>query len=76
MRFKIILVINKDQQKVCEQYCNKEIDLDKSVIEEGRELFIVYKDGGYFTHETVESIENFEKYGLRISTSKKVWFIH
>ena len=30
---KIILILNKDKQRVCEQYCYKELDLDKSIIE-------------------------------------------
>lgn len=76
MVHKIILILNKDKQRVCEQYCYKEIDLDKSIIERGLELLIYYKDGSRFKHEVVKSIEGFGEYGLKIVTSKKIWFIY
>ena len=77
MIHKIILILNKDGQRVCEQYCYKELDLDKSIIERDLELFIYYKDGSHFKHhEFVKSIEGFGEYGLKVTTSKKVWFIY
>lgn len=76
MVHKIILILNKDEQRVCEEYCYKELDLDKSVIERDLELLIYYKDGSHFKHEVVKSIDGFGAYGLKIVTSKKVWFIY
>ena len=77
MIHKIILILNKDKQRVCEQYCYKELDLDKSIIQRDIELFICYKDGSYFKHhEVVKIIEGFGAYGLKITTSKKEWFIY
>lgn len=75
--YRIILIINKKtKDRVCNQYCYKPIDIQKSVIEIGKELFIVYKDYGRFKHETVEHIEDFEGCGLKITTTKKIWFIY
>lgn len=76
MSHKIILILNKDKQRVCEQYCYKELDLDKSIIEKDRELVIYFKYGGHFKHEFVKNIERFEEHGLKITTSKKEWFIY
>lgn len=76
MIHKIILILNKDEQRVCEYYCYKEIDLDKCIIETGLELVIYYKNGSHFKHEVVKSVEGFGEYGLKITTSKKVWYIY
>ncbi len=75
-RYKIILVINKDGARVLQEKCNQEIDLDKCIIEVGQPLFIVYKDGLHFKHENVLNVEPFEEYGLRVTTTKKTWFIY
>lgn len=77
MQYKIILILNKNTKcRVCEEYCYKEIDWSKSIIEEGLNLRIIYKDGVYFEHERVEKIESFEKHGWRITTTKKEWFLY
>ena len=77
MNYKILLILNKNtQMRVCEHYCYKSILFDKCVMESGLHLKIVYDGNSFFTHETVESVEPFQEYGLKITTSKKIWFIH
>lgn len=77
INYKIILIINNNTKRsVCQEYYYREIDLNRSVIECGKNLRIVCKDGFYFEHEKVKSVEYFEKYGYKITTTKKVWFIH
>ncbi|WP_346961379.1 hypothetical protein [Clostridium sp.] len=77
MEYKIMLILNRsNKMRVCEQYYDKNILLDKCIIERGLDLTIVYENGASFTHEIVESVEGFEEYGLKITTTKKVWFIH
>lgn len=77
MEFKIVLIINKNtKEKVCEHYCQKVINLKKSKFEVGSPLNITYKDNLFFSHETVQKVEPFEKYGLKIETTKKIWYIH
>ncbi|GEM_PF-6235298 len=76
MGYEIILVLNRNTQtRVCEQYYYKSILLDKCVIQSGSSLTIAYDCGAIFTHETVEQVESFEEYGLKITTTKKIWFI-
>lgn len=77
MNYKIILILNRNtQMRVCEHYCYKNILLDECIIEKGAHLKIVYEGKSFFTHENIENVEPFEEYGLKITTSKKIWFIH
>lgn len=78
MDYKIVLIINNNTKvRVCEEYCYKSIELNKSIIKVGEELKIVYKNGTLFKHyEIVKSVEPFEDTGLKITTTKKTWFIH
>lgn len=77
MDYKIILIINRNtNMKVCEHYCYKSILLDECNVETGLNLKIVYEGKSFFTHEMVEKVEPFEEYGLKITTTKKTWFIH
>jgi hypothetical protein len=76
MSYEIILVLNiNTQTRVCEQYYYKSILLDKCVIESGSSLTIAYECGALFTHEIVKSVESFGENGLKITTTKKIWFI-
>lgn len=77
MKFKIILIVNKKtKEKVCEHYYQKFVNLDKSKFEVGLPLNIGYMDNSFFAHEIVQSVEPFEKHGLKIETTKKIWYIH
>ena len=71
---KITDIINKNTyESVCYYYLNKEIDLDKCIIEIGKPLKIVYLDGSHFTHEDVCSVRDVDDEIITIHTTKKVW---
>lgn len=73
---KITSIINKNtKDNVCPQYINKKLDLNKSVILIGKPLMIVYKNGSYFNHENVISIERLEDGVIKIETTNKFWII-
>lgn len=73
--YKITLITNRDGNQILQEKCNREINIDKCVIEKYKELKIVYLDGLSFTHEEVKSIESLGEYGLKVYTTKKVWYI-
>lgn len=72
----ILKITNLLGQEVCHQYCNKEIDLSRCEIKEGKPLKIVYKSGSGFNHEKVEYVWYIEyglMTGMAIITTKKIW---
>lgn len=75
-RYSLIKITNrKTNALVCRQYCNIDLALNKCVIERGLALRIVFLNGSGFTHETVEKVDAFGEYGLKITTTKKEWYI-
>lgn len=72
---KIVEIKNKTTlQDVCHHYLDKELDFDKCITEIGEPLKIKYKDGSFFTHETVEHIERMWNY-IKITTINKFWVL-
>lgn len=75
-RYSIVKITNrKTNVLVCSQYYDIALALNKCVIERGLALRIVFFDGFGFTHETVEKVDAFGEYGLKITTTKKEWYI-
>ena len=59
---------------VCPQYLHKKIDANKSIIEIGKPLVIVFEKGSYFGHEEVVDISH-NKGFVMIETNNKIWII-
>lgn len=57
--------------EVCSHYLD--IPVDNVVVTIGEPLRVRYKDGSFFTHELVESVEE-TKDELVIVTTRKIWF--
>ena len=74
MGLKLVNLINKNTKlEVCPQYNNWEIDVNKSIIEIGKQLKIVNLQGMFFTHyEIVRNIE-YTYNTMTVETSRKIW---
>ena len=59
----------------CPQYLHKPLNMNKSVIEVGKPLSIIYEVGSCFGHEMVVNIEYLNKSAIKVETSNKIWTI-
>jgi hypothetical protein len=59
---------------VCGYYLNKRINIDKSVIEIGKPLLIVYQDDSFFNHEKVINVQ-YQNDRIEIDTTNKFWIL-
>jgi hypothetical protein len=72
----IAIIINKNtKQEVCPQYLHKKININKSIMQIGKDLRIVYESGSFFTHEKVIDVYFSDEYTIKVETTNKVWTI-
>lgn len=72
----ITLIYNKhSKDESCKYYLNRKLNMDKTIIEIGKPLKIVYETGSFFTHEDVVDIEYPDEVTIRIETAKKIWIL-
>lgn len=72
----IATIYNKhSKDESCKYYLNRDINIEKCVIEIGKPLKVVYKTNSFFTHEDVVKVEYPDEVTIKIETTKKIWIL-